>query len=85
MDNSTNIELFLDKSLQTKGETMNIEAHKITSRTNGEYSTVTLPSADGFMVETCWFPNVGESEVISRDYFSINEVAARHIAEFEAL
>jgi hypothetical protein len=64
---------------------MSSEAQKITRRSNGEYSTVTLPSANGFMVETCWFPNEGESEIVSRDYFSVDEIAKRHIAEHEAL
>ena len=54
----------------------------ITTRPNGEYSTVVLPDGG---IETCWFGNDGSSKVIGR-YLppSLSTVAYGHIAAYES-
>lgn len=53
----------------------------ITRRSNGEYSTVLLENG---VIETVWFPRVGESVIVGRTWpQSIISAAQEHINSYE--
>lgn len=57
-----------------------------THRPHGEYSTIEIPSVDGIVIETVWFPDdeTVRSIVVGRTYLGLRDIAAQHIKDFES-